>query len=163
MVPPADATISPFPPPWPSDPAGCWIQGATETRGMPPSQEAPHHQQMDHRRNMESRRLPCNTVYEGHALPSSGAQPPAGNQSLLKADCLKRVATTASNVEGCLSAGIYIIAQRRTKPQNHAQRRWPNKQTRGSSCIPLPLPWGGQCSLMLTPPMSLMQPQRIQN
>jgi hypothetical protein len=36
-------------------------------------------------------------------------------KACLKADCLKQVATTASNVEGCLAAGEYIEAWRHLK------------------------------------------------
>ena len=93
-------------------------------------------------------------------------------KACLKADCLKQAATTASNVEGCLAAGEYIEAWRHLKEWYHlAEDRAPkpcpetlaNKQTRGSNFIPLSPPWGGQCGLTLTPPMSLMRPQRIQN
>ena len=75
-------------------------------------------------------------------------------KACLQADCLKRAATKASNVEGCLAAGEYIeawrylkggIARRRNEPQNHARRRWLHKQKRGSSFTPLSPPRGGQC------------------
>jgi hypothetical protein len=36
-------------------------------------------------------------------------------KACLKADCLKRAATTASNVEGCLAAGEYVEAWRHLK------------------------------------------------
>ncbi len=93
-------------------------------------------------------------------------------KACLKADRLKRAATTASNVEGCLAAGEYIEAWRYLKgwcrsAEDRAPQPCPktlaNKQTRGSNFIPLSPPWGGQCGLTLTPPMSLMGPQRNQN
>jgi hypothetical protein len=45
-VPTEDAAISPFPPQWPSDPARCWLRGATAACGSPPSKGAPR-QQLD--------------------------------------------------------------------------------------------------------------------
>jgi hypothetical protein len=93
-------------------------------------------------------------------------------KSSLKADRLKRAATTASNIEGCLAAGEYIEAWRCLKgwhrsAEDQAPKPCPEmlaKQTdeRIQLYTAVP-PRGGQCSLTLTPPMSLMRPQRIQN
>ncbi len=93
-------------------------------------------------------------------------------KACLKADPLKHATTTASNVEGCLVAREYTEAWRylkgwyplvENKPQNHALSRWPNKQTRGSSCILLSAPQGGQCAITLTPPASLVRPRQTQS
>ncbi len=94
-------------------------------------------------------------------------------KACLKADRLKQAATTALNVEGCLAAGEYIEAWCHLKgwyclAEDRAPKPCPEtlaKQTdeRIQLYTAVPPPRGGQCGLTLTPPMSLMRPQRIQN
>ncbi len=155
-VPTEDAAISPFPPLWPSDPAGCWLRGATALHHMvrPPPREHPANNWIS---DATWKVVGYRALLRRKGMLSQAAARDLGRKikACLKADRLKQAATTASNVEGCLAAGDHIEAWRYLKGWYRlAEERAPKpcQETMGHTnrredpvlhrCPP---PRGGQC------------------